>query len=101
MPDTQKATAASGSAVQSTAATQKQTQSAIDLVDQMDGFVHGLRKELRSYGEPETVGRDTAKLTELFDQIWSCEMAAASALGINWTPNLTPGFYQGRDAGQT
>src|SRR5436305_13745596 len=83
-PTPPKSEAAGGMTAQASTTTQ-QTQSAVDLVDQLEQFVSGLKRELRAYGDPDTVGRDTQKLTGFFENIHSCELQIAQYMGIPWT----------------
>lgn len=89
MPDTSKATSAASGTTAAHSATQQQTQSAIDLVDRLQDFVGGLKRELRAYGDPDTAGRDTAKLANYFRDIHDCELGIARFMGVQWSPGQT------------
>lgn len=61
-------------------------QSALDLVDELDNKVHGLRHELRSYGEPGMVGRDAQQLRQYFDELVGFTAQIAKSMDIGWKP---------------
>lgn len=82
------------STVQST----RQAQTAIDAVDRMAAFVDGLKKELRAYGDPDTVGRDVQKLQTYLNDILAAGFQVAHTMGIDWQPNLSE--FQGGSAGR-
>jgi hypothetical protein len=94
-PTPPKSDAASGMTAQASA-TKQQTQSAVDLVDQLEGFVSGLKRELRAYGDADTVGRDAQQLTSYFENIHSCELQIAQFMGIPWTWQTPAGESAGR-----
>src|SRR5262249_23627826 len=62
------------------------TESALAFVDELDATVGNLKRELRSYGDADTVGRDAQQLREYFQRIHQCELQVAQAMGIDWTP---------------
>lgn len=79
---------------QTGATTQTQSQAstsvspdALAFVDQLEDYVVGLKRELRSYGDTHTVGRDTARLRAFFQDIHRCELQIAQSMGIDWSPS--------------
>lgn len=59
---------------------------ALAFADQLLDYAQGLKSELRGYGDPNTVGRDVARLRQFFGNIHQCEVQIAQAMGVSWTP---------------
>lgn len=62
------------------------TTSALDLVEQLSDVVQGLKRELRSYDDQDSVGRNTRGLTDYFARIHHFEVTIAQAMNIDWVP---------------
>lgn len=62
------------------------TEDALAFVDQLKTYTVELERELRSYGDPNVVGRDTQALVASFNRIHQCELQIAQSMGINWSP---------------
>jgi len=59
-------------------------QSALDLADELGRVAIHLKRELRSYDTPESVGRDTAVLRTYFMRVHELESQLAQKMGIEW-----------------
>ena len=62
-------------------------QSALEFADQLVSYGGELKRELRSYGDANTVGRDVQQVTAFLDNINRCALQIAGAMHINWSPN--------------
>lgn len=95
MTETSKATSAVGGTAE-TSTTQQQAQTAIDKVNRLGELVGNLKRELRTYGEPDSMGRGVATLTGFLSDIHTCEVGIAQAMGIPWDWGTPPGGFASR-----
>lgn len=92
MPNTPPKGQTTGGSTAAAAATQQSTAAdALAFVDQLIDYANGLKRELRGYGDPNTIGRDVGRLRAFFENIHQCEVQTAQAMGVSWNPhNGTP-----------